>query len=75
VNRVDPIPQLKRDTGAVLARAFANWSAHDVAAMISTDAQRVMEIRRGALARFSLETLIRYATRLGMRVEVRITDR
>ena len=47
VNRVDPIPQLKRDAGAVLARAFANWSAHDVAAMIGTDAQRVMEIRRG----------------------------
>ncbi|MGH7616800.1 MAG: XRE family transcriptional regulator [Gemmatimonadaceae bacterium] len=55
----------------MLARA----SARDAAALIGTDAQRVMEIRRGVLTRFSLETLIRHAARLGMHIELRITDR
>lgn len=44
-----------------------------LAVLIGTDARRVMEIRRGKLDRFSLETLIRYLTRLGQRVELRIS--
>jgi predicted XRE-type DNA-binding protein len=71
----DPIPQLKRDAGAALAELLAEWRAHDVAALIGTHAQRVMEIRRGELERFSLEILIRYLTRLGCRVELRINRR
>jgi predicted XRE-type DNA-binding protein len=70
--RPDPIPELKREAAAALAELLAQWSAHDVAAYIGTDAQRVMEIRRGKLDRFSLETLIRYLTRLHQRVELRI---
>jgi predicted XRE-type DNA-binding protein len=75
MSRPDPIPQLKRDAAAELAKLLAQWSAHDVARLICTDAPRVMEIRRGKLDRFSLETLIRYLTRLGHRVELRITER
>lgn len=73
--RVDPIPQLKRQAGAALAELLARWSAHDVAVLIGTDARRVMEIRRGKLDRFSLETLIRFLARLGERVELRINKR
>jgi predicted XRE-type DNA-binding protein len=41
--------------------------------LVGTDARRVMEIRRGKLDRFSLETLIRYLARLGQRVDLRVT--
>jgi predicted XRE-type DNA-binding protein len=75
MQRPDPIPQLKRDAASALAPLVAQGSAHDVAALICMDAQRVMEIRRGKLDRFSLETLIRYLARLGSRVELRITER
>jgi predicted XRE-type DNA-binding protein len=73
VDRVDPIPQLKRDAAAAIAELLAPWSAHEAAALLGTYAQRIMEIRRGKLDRFSLEMLVRYLTRLGRRVELRIT--
>jgi predicted XRE-type DNA-binding protein len=73
MQRVDPIPQLKRETASALAERIAHRSAHDVAVLLGTDAQRVMEIRRGKLDRFSLETLIRYVTRLGQHVSLTIT--
>ena len=75
LRREDPIPQLKRDAATVLAEQLTGWNAHDVAGYIGTDAPRILEIRRGKLDRFSLETLIRYLTRLGCRVELRITKR
>lgn len=73
MSRADPIPKLKRDAGAALAEHLARSNAHDVAALIGTDARRVMEIRRGQLARFSLETLLRYLVRVGCRIDLRIT--
>jgi hypothetical protein len=71
---VDPIPQLKREAGAALADLLAPWKAHDVAAIIGTDAPRIRDICRGNLERFSLETLIRYLTRVGQRVELRFSE-
>ena len=73
MHRDDPIPQLKRETASALAELLEKWSAHDVAALLGTDGQRVMEIRRGKLDRFSLDTLIRYLTRMGRCVELKIT--
>jgi len=73
VLREDPIPELKREVAAVLAELLAPWSAHEAAALLGTYAQRIMELRRGKLDRFSLELLIRYLTRMGRRVELRIT--
>jgi len=38
---VDPIPQLKRDAATALAELMAHRSAHDMAVLLGTDAQRV----------------------------------
>jgi predicted XRE-type DNA-binding protein len=42
---------------------------------LGTDQPRVSEIKRDRLDRFSLETLIRFATRLRCDVELRVTNR
>ena len=73
MSRVDPIPALKQQLGGELARLLAGWNADDIAVVIGTDRPRVSELRRGKLARFSLETLIRYLSRLGQRVDVSVT--
>ncbi len=67
----DPMPALKRALGAELARVIDGWGTHDLAAILHTDRSRIAEIRRGKLDRFSLETLIRFATRAGMCVDLR----
>ncbi|HEY4216019.1 MAG TPA: XRE family transcriptional regulator [Gemmatimonadaceae bacterium] len=69
----DPVPDLKQHAGALLAPLLEGWNADDVAALIGTDRPRISELRRGKLDRFSLETLIRYLTRLGVRVELHAT--
>lgn len=75
MQRIDPIPDLKREVAAALAELLAPWGAHEAAALLGTHAQRIMEIRRGKLERYSLEMLIRYLTRLGRRVELHVTPR
>ena len=70
---IDPIPELKRQVGAELAALIKEGNADNIAAHLGTDRPRVSEIRRGKLERFSLETLIRYVTRLHRRVELQIT--
>jgi predicted XRE-type DNA-binding protein len=69
---IDPIPELKRQVAAALV-PLLQGNAHDVASLMRTDQPRVSDIRRGKLERFSLETLIRYLTRLRCRVELQIT--
>ena len=69
---VNPIPELKRQLGAELAVLLAHWNADDIATLIGTDRPRISELRRGKLGRFSLETLIRYVTRLRYRVELNV---
>jgi hypothetical protein len=71
----DPIPDLKRQAGAELARLVARWNGDDIGALLRTDRARVADLRRGKLDRFSLETLIRFLTRLGMHAELRIAQR
>ena len=75
----DPIPDLKRQVGAELAKQLGNWTSDwnsdDAAAWIGTDRGRISELRRGKLDRFSLETLIRYLTRLGRVVELEFHER
>ena len=67
VRYVDPIPDLKRQAAAALVPLLTG-NADDVAAVIGTDQPRISDIRRGKLDRFSLETLIRFLTRLRCRV-------
>ena len=62
----DPIPELKQAAGAALARRISGWaSAHDAAALLCTERARILDIRRGTLKRFSLETLLRLLVRAG----------
>jgi len=58
---------------AKLARLLVGWNADDVAFSIGTDRPRISELRRGKLDRFSLETLIRYLTRLRYRIDIAVT--
>ena len=71
----DPIPRLKRETGAEIARALTERDTRDAAVFMRTDAPRVSDLRRRKLRRFSLETLIRYLSRLGYRIELRLAKR
>ena len=73
VQRIDPIPALKRQLGQTLAELLKGGNADDVAWSIGTDRPRVSERRRGQLTRFSLETLIRYLERLDHRVDISAT--
>ena len=73
MSRRDPIPALKHQLGAELARLLIGWNADDVGVLIGTDRPRISELRRGKLDRFSLETLIRYLARLQHRVDVSVT--
>ena len=68
----DPIPALKQQVGELLAKELANWRRWDIAQWIQTEAPRVTDIRKGRLQRFSLETLLRYASRLRYAVEPRL---
>ena len=73
MTRPDPIPALKRRLGDELAREVSGWKRDDIAYLIGTDGPRISELRRGKLDRFSLETLIRYLTRLRYRVDITLT--
>jgi predicted XRE-type DNA-binding protein len=73
ISPIDSIPALKQQLGRDLARLLAGWNADDIAVLIGTDRPRISELRRAKLDRFSLETLIRYLTRLGHRVDVSVT--
>ena len=68
----DPILPLKRQVGAVIAAELRSSQSFDAAAALNIDASRIAELRREQLARFSLESLIRYSDRLGRRVSIQI---
>jgi predicted XRE-type DNA-binding protein len=70
---VDPIPALKQQLGTELAQLLAGWNADDTAVLIGPDRARISELRRGKLARFSLETLIRHLARLRHRIDMTVT--
>ena len=71
----DAIDQLKRDAGALLATYVQTWNGDDIASVLGTDRSRVADLRQGRLARFSLETLVRFLVRAGYEVELRAAAR
>ena len=71
----DPIPALKRQLGAEIARLIKGWSPTNVYFSLRVDQPRVSELRRQKLDRFSLETLIRFVHRLHHDVDLTVTDR
>jgi hypothetical protein len=68
----DPIPELKEQAARALVPLVERWSRGDAAALIGVERERIAEICRGKLDRFSLERLIRFLARAGARVELRV---
>ena len=71
----DAIDRLKREAGALLATYVQTWNGDDIASVLGTDRSRVADLRQGRLARFSLETLVRFLVRAGYGVELRAEAR
>ena len=67
---VDPVPELKRRVAARVAEHIRDLSALQAGMCLQIDARRVCDIRAGRLQRFSLEMLLRFLTRLHLRVEI-----
>ena len=68
----DPIPALKREACEHLAEFLRYGNGDDLASLLGTDRFRIADLRRGRLTRFSLETLLRFLVRAGLRVELRV---
>jgi len=68
----DPIHALKTEVARAVADALAHWSQENAAALLQTDQPRLSDLRKGRLGRFSLEQLMRFATRIGGDVSVSI---
>jgi hypothetical protein len=68
----DPIPALKQQACAHLADVMRYGNGDDLGALLGTDRFRIADLRRGRLGRFSLETLLRFLARAGLRVELRV---
>lgn len=73
MRRGDPIPALKEQAARALVPLIEPGSQEYAGALIGVERQRIPELCRGDLGRFSLERLIRFLARAGARVELRIT--
>ena len=71
----DPIPALKRQLSAELKPRIDGWRTAEIAVLLRTDQPRISDLRRGVLDRFSLETLIRFASRLRCDVTLAVVPR
>jgi predicted XRE-type DNA-binding protein len=69
---MDPIPELKRLAAAEVCRAVEGCTLAEAAAFIRLDRWRVADLRAGRLQRFSLETLIRFLSRVDAEVSLEI---
>ena len=72
---MDPIPALKQQACAHLADVMRYGNGDDLGALLGTDRFRIADLRHGRLARFSLETLLRFLARAGLQIELRVTRR
>ena len=68
----DPIPALKQQTRDELIALIGRWNQSVAASAIRTDQPRMSDLERNRLERFSLETLIRFLTRVDCRVELKV---
>lgn len=68
----DPIPPLKDQLARAVVEALEGWPQGYAAAIVETDQPRVSDLRNGRLARFSLEQLIRFGSRVGVEVSLSI---
>jgi predicted XRE-type DNA-binding protein len=71
----DSIPALKCQVAEAIKRELECHYAAGAALLMRTDVVRVADLKRGRLKRFSLETLIRFANRLGLEVQLECSRR
>lgn len=71
----DPIPALKQQLRDELIALMGKWNQSVAASAIGTDQPRMSDLERNRLERFSLETLIRFLTRVECRVELKVVRR
>jgi predicted XRE-type DNA-binding protein len=69
----DPIPPLKDQLARAIVDRLDGWSQANAADILDTDQPRMSDLRNGRLTRFSLEQLMRFASRLGADVHVTVT--
>jgi len=70
----DPIPPLKEQVARIVVDRLAGWRNQAMAAaLIDIDQPRMSDLRNGRLTRFSLEKLIRCASRLGAEFHFTVT--
>lgn len=72
MDKNDPIPALKQQLRDELIALIGKWNQSVAARAISTDQPRVSDLERNRLERFSLETLIRFLTRVDCRIELKV---
>ena len=70
---IDPIPELKKEMTRTVVHRLDGWSQVNAAQLLGTDQPRVSDLRAGRLERFSLEQLVRFVSRLGGDVTLRVT--
>ena len=72
VKREGPIPALKRPVADLVAARVRGWSQAHAAYFLGTHQARVSDVRHGRRDRFSLEQLIRFASRADDNVMIRV---
>ena len=72
VDENDPIPALKQQLRDELIAYIGRWNQHVAARAIGTDQPRMSDLERNRLERFSLDTLVRFLTRVDVRVELKV---
>ena len=66
----DPIPALKRQLADAILQLADQTNMHVAARRFGIDVPRMSDLRRGRIARFSLERLIRILATVDRRVDV-----
>jgi predicted XRE-type DNA-binding protein len=72
VDENEPIPALKQQLRDELIALIGDWEQFTAARAIGTDQPRMSDLGRNRLERFSLETMIRFLTRVDCRVELKV---
>ena len=73
MRKPDPIPELKRQLARTVVDRMDGWSQELAAAFLHTDQPRMSDLRNARLARFSLEQLIRFISRVEGTVVIQVT--
>ena len=68
----DPIPRLKAEVAAKIVEKLERWAQVWAADLIATDQPRMSDLRNGRLERFSLERLLRFASKLHCDITINI---